>query len=188
MANSTEESVYNPPESVVQNAHCSSMEQYKEMHEKSIKNPEAFWSDIAKEFHFEQNHTGKFFDYNFDISKGEIFINWMKGGRTNLCYNCLDRHVLAGKGDAVAFYWEGNDPADRSSVTYSELLAEVCRVANFLKSRGVDKGHRVAIYMPMIKELVVAMLAVARIGAIHNIVVSVGALVEVVVVSGAWWR
>ncbi|XP_018018820.1 acetyl-coenzyme A synthetase, cytoplasmic isoform X2 [Hyalella azteca] len=170
MANSAEELVFNPPELVAKNAHCSSMEQYREMHKESIKDPEAFWSKIAKEFHFENNSVGKFFEYNFDITKGPIFIQWMKGSRTNICYNCLDRHVLAGKGDAIAFYWEGNDPADRNSVTYAELLSEVCQVANFLKSRGVAAGDRVAIYMPMIKELVVAMLAVARIGAVHNIV------------------
>ena len=81
------------------------MEQYREMHEKSIKDPEAFWSEIASEFHFEQNVTGKFLDYNFDISKGKIFIKWLEGAKTNICYNCLDRHVLAGKGDQIAYHW-----------------------------------------------------------------------------------
>ncbi|XP_071525934.1 acetyl-coenzyme A synthetase, cytoplasmic isoform X1 [Panulirus ornatus] len=164
------EQIFNPAERVAKISHCSSMEQYKQMYDKSLKDPEAFWGDIAKNFHFEQNVTGKFMDYNFDISKGKIFIRWMEGAKTNICYNCLDRHVLAGKGDQVAFYWEGNDPADAEVVTYGELLKEVCRVANVLKAKGVAKGDRVAIYMPMIKELVVAMLAVARIGAVHSIV------------------
>lgn len=75
------------------------------MYEKSLKDPEAFWGEIAKDFHFEQNVTGKFLDYNFDIAKGKIFIRWMEGAKTNICYNCLDRHVLAGKGEQVAFYW-----------------------------------------------------------------------------------
>ena len=97
--------VFNPPENVSKIAHCSSMEQYKDMHDKSVKDPEQFWGDIAKEFHFEHPHSGKFMDYNFDVSKGEIFIKWMEGARTNICYNCLDRHVLAGKADQIAFYW-----------------------------------------------------------------------------------
>lgn len=158
------------------------------MHEKSLKDPEAFWGDIAKEFHFEQAVTGKFMDYNFDVNKGTVFVKWLEGARTNICYNCLDKHVLAGKGDQVAFYWEGNDPADKETVTYSDMLNEVCRVANYLRSRGVAKGDRVAIYMPMIKELAVAMLAVARIGAVHNIVFggySADSLCERMVDAGA---
>uniref|UniRef100_A0A1I8FEE5 acetate--CoA ligase n=1 Tax=Macrostomum lignano TaxID=282301 RepID=A0A1I8FEE5_9PLAT len=107
-------------------------------------------------------------DYNFDLSKGGILRSL--GWRTNICYNALDRHVLAGRGDRVAFYWEGNDPEDRTSITYAELLRQVCRFANVLKSNGVKKGDRVAIYMPMVLELVVAMLACARIGAVHSIV------------------
>ncbi|XP_042870911.1 acetyl-coenzyme A synthetase, cytoplasmic-like isoform X1 [Penaeus japonicus] len=162
--------IYNPAEKVAKISHCSSMEQYKQMYEKSIKEPEAFWGDIAKDFYFEQGVTGKFVDYNFDTTNGKIFTRWLAGAKTNICYNCLDRHVSAGKGDQVAFYWVGNDPADAEEVTYADLLKEVCRLANYLKAKGVAKGDRVAIYMPMIKELVVAMLAVARIGAVHSIV------------------
>ncbi|XP_047495173.1 acetyl-coenzyme A synthetase, cytoplasmic-like [Penaeus chinensis] len=164
--------IFNPAEKVAKISHCSSMEQYKQMYEKSVKDPEAFWGEIAKDFYFEQGVTGKFVDYNFDTTNGKIFIRWLAGAKTNICYNCLDRHVAAGKGDQVAFYWVGNDPADAEEVTYADLLKEVCRLANYLKSKGVAKGDRVAIYMPMIKELVVAMLAVARIGAVHSIVVS----------------
>ena len=108
--------------------------------------------------------------YNFDLRKGPIKIEWMVGGKTNLCYNALDRNVDNGQGDKVAFHWVGNDPQDKGSVTYSQLLAEVCKFANVLESRGVKKGDRVALYMPMITELVVAMLACARIGAVHSIV------------------
>ncbi|XP_045615112.1 acetyl-coenzyme A synthetase, cytoplasmic isoform X2 [Procambarus clarkii] len=162
--------IFNPAQKVAKISHCSSMEQYKQMHEKSLKDPEAFWGEIAKSFHFEHSVTGKFLDYNFDISKGKIFVRWLEGAKTNITYNCLDVHVLAGHGDQVAFYWEGNDPADTEVITYGDLLKDVCQVANVLKARGVSKGDRVAIYMPMIKELVVAMLAVARIGAVHSIV------------------
>ena len=108
--------------------------------------------------------------YNFDTRKGPIKIEWMVGAKTNICYNALDRNVEAGHGDKIAFHWVGNDPQDNGSVTYSQLLAEVCKFANVLESRGVKKGDRVCIYMPMITELVVAMLACARIGAIHSIV------------------
>ncbi|XP_064098464.1 acetyl-coenzyme A synthetase, cytoplasmic-like [Macrobrachium nipponense] len=162
--------MFNPADKVAKISHCSSMEQYRKMHEKSLKDPEGFWSEIAKDFHFEENGLGQFLDYNFDVRKGKIYTKWMAGSKTNISYNCLDRHVLAGKGDQVAFHWEGNDPADAEIVTYSDLMKDVCRMSNVLKSKGVSKGDRVAIYMPMIKELVVAMLAVARIGAVHSIV------------------
>ena len=100
--------------------------------------------------------------YNFDLRKGPIKIEWMVGAKTNICYNALDRNIDNGHGDKVAFHWVGNDPQDKGSVTYSQLLAEVCKFANVLESRGVKKGDRVAIYMPMITELVVTMLACAR--------------------------
>ncbi|CAL4058814.1 unnamed protein product, partial [Meganyctiphanes norvegica] len=161
---------FQPAKRVASVSHCSSMEQYKTMHGQSLDDPEAFWSNIAKGFHFEQGVQGKFVDYNFDVSKGEIYIKWLTGATTNMCYNCLDKHVKDGKKDQVAFYWEGNDPADAESATYGALLDEVCRIANVLKKYGIKRGDRVAIYMPMIKELVVAMLAVARIGAVHSIV------------------
>ena len=98
-------SVYTPPEHIARIAHCSSMEQYREMSQTSIKEPERFWGEIAKQFYFKEECTGKFLDYNFDCSKGKIFIKWMEGAKTNICYNCLDRHVLAGDGDREAFFW-----------------------------------------------------------------------------------
>ncbi|KAH9519488.1 Acetyl-coenzyme A synthetase, cytoplasmic [Bulinus truncatus] len=94
---------------------------------------------------------------------GDIFIKWMEGAKTNISYNMLDRHVKNGLGNKVAFYWEGNDPGDHGKITYSELLVEVCKFANVLKRLGVSKGVRVAIYMPMIVELVICMLACARV-------------------------
>uniref|UniRef100_A0A8C0E8I7 Acetyl-coenzyme A synthetase n=1 Tax=Bubo bubo TaxID=30461 RepID=A0A8C0E8I7_BUBBB len=114
---------------------------------------------------------GPFLKYNFDVTKGKIFIEWMKGATTNICYNLLDRNVNEKKlGDKIAFYWEGNEPGDSAKITYSELLHKVCQFANVLRSQGVKKGDRISIYMPMILELVVAMLACARIGALHSIV------------------
>ena len=93
----------------------------------------------------------------------------MRDAKTNLSYNCLDRH-LEKSGGKTAFFWEGNDPRDEGQITYAQLHKEVCKFANVLKSKGVKKGERVAIYMPMVNELVVAMLACARIGAVHSIV------------------
>uniref|UniRef100_A0A671Z117 Acetyl-coenzyme A synthetase, cytoplasmic n=1 Tax=Sparus aurata TaxID=8175 RepID=A0A671Z117_SPAAU len=130
-----------------------------------------FWGDIAKDFFWKTKHTGQFLDYNFDVTKGEIFVKCMEGASTNICYNVLDRNVHERKlGDKVAFYWEGNEPGDELTVTYRELLQRVCQFANVLKSQGVKKGDRVSIYMPMVVELVVAMLACVRIGAVHSIV------------------
>uniref|UniRef100_A0A3Q1AYR9 Acetyl-coenzyme A synthetase n=1 Tax=Amphiprion ocellaris TaxID=80972 RepID=A0A3Q1AYR9_AMPOC len=133
--------------------------------------PAEFWGDIAKDFFWKTKHTGQFLDYNFDVTKGEIFVKFMEGASTNICYNLLDRNVHEKKlGDKVAFFWEGNEPGDELTVTYRELLQRVCQFANVLKSQGVKKGDRVSIYMPMVVELVVAMLACVRIGAVHSIV------------------
>uniref|UniRef100_A0A8C1YZW6 Acetyl-coenzyme A synthetase n=1 Tax=Cyprinus carpio TaxID=7962 RepID=A0A8C1YZW6_CYPCA len=132
---------------------------------------QCFCCYVAKDFFWKTKYTGKFLDYNFDVTKGEIFVKCMEGATTNICYNVLDRNVYERKlGDKVAFYWEGNEPGDEKTVTYRELLQQVCKFANVLKSQGVKKGDRVSIYMPMVVELVVAMLACARIGAVHSIV------------------
>ncbi|KAG9333238.1 hypothetical protein JZ751_012958 [Albula glossodonta] len=166
-----EEDVYRAPHDLVQGAHVPSFDKYKELYLKSIQNPDEFWGDIAEEFFWKTKHTGKFMDYNFDVTKGTVFIRCMEGATTNICYNMLDRNVHErGLGDKVAFYWEGNDPGDELTITYRELLQQVCRFSNVLKSLGVQKGDRVSIYMPMVVELVVAMLACARIGAVHSIV------------------
>ncbi|XP_072169814.1 acetyl-coenzyme A synthetase, cytoplasmic-like [Diadema setosum] len=163
--------LYNPNGDLQKNAHVKSLPQYKELYEQSIQDPEAFWSEIAKQFYFKTPPTpGKFLQYNFNVNDGKVFVKWLEGATTNVCYNVLDRHVKNGLGDRIAFFWEGNDPDDSSKVTYKQLLKEVCKFANVLKNHGVKKGDRVAIYMPMIVELVVAMLACARIGAMHSIV------------------
>ena len=107
--------------------------------------------------------------YNYNMDNGPVFIKWFEGAKTNITYNCIDRH-LADRGDQIAIIWEGNEPGEDAKLTYSELHEQVCKFANVLKSRGVKKGDCVSIYMPMIPELAIAMLACARIGAIHSIV------------------
>ncbi|KYM80806.1 Acetyl-coenzyme A synthetase [Atta colombica] len=165
------EKMYHPNSELAREAHCASMEQYKRMHEKSIKEPVQFWGEIAKQFYWETPAIeDKFFSYNFDLNKGDIFIKWMEGASTNISFNLLDKNVKSGNGDKIAFYWEGNDPEDYSRLTYRKLLEETCRFANVLKSKDVSVGDKVVIYMPMILELPIAMLACTRIGAIHSVV------------------
>ena len=162
--------VYQPPAFFKDVSHCASMEQYQKMYQQSIDDPYTFWNEIAKTFHWKSYPSkDNFLSYNFNISEGPIKIEWMKDGKLNICYNTLDRH-LEKRGSQIAFYWEGNNPKDEGKITYEQLHKDVCKFANVLKTRGVKKGDRVAIYMPMITELVVAMLACARIGAVHSIV------------------
>jgi len=157
--------VYTPKPEWSAKAWVRDMEQYRRMYERSIKDPAGFWGEVAQEFHWEKKWDQAL---RWDFDK-DIEIEWFKGGKTNLCYNALDRH-LATRGDRVAYYWEGNNPGDDRRITYRELHQEVCKFANVLKAKGVKKGDRVSIYMPMVLELPIAMLACARIGAIHSIV------------------
>ncbi|XP_063028242.1 acetyl-coenzyme A synthetase, cytoplasmic isoform X2 [Melospiza melodia melodia] len=163
--------VYPPRPELLPAAHIPSLSHYQRLYQRSVEEPHEFWGDIAKEFYWKSQPTGPFLKYNFDVTKGKIFIEWMKGATTNICYNVLDRNVNEKKlGDKIAFYWEGNEPGDSAKITYRELLHKVCQFANVLRSQGLKKGDRVSIYLPMIVELVVAMLACARIGALHSIV------------------
>ncbi|NQZ66830.1 MAG: acetate--CoA ligase [Lentisphaeria bacterium] len=157
--------IFNTPEEIASKAHVSSMEQYKEIYAKSYDDTDVFWSDIAKETidWFEDFHTVREYDY----TEGKV--EWYLGGKTNVSHNCIDRH-LEKRGDQTAIIWEGNDPSESQEITYKQLHAEVCRFANVLKNNGVKKGDRVTLYMPMIPELAYAMLACARIGAVHSIV------------------
>ena len=140
-------------------------EQYLTMYDASINDPETFWSEQANEFL--DWHTGwqQLTDSNF--MKGEA--RWFVGGKLNACYNCIDRH-LPKRADQTAIIWEGDDPETSAEMSYSEVHEKVCRLANALKSRGVQKGDRVCIYMPMIPEAAYAMLACTRIGAVHSVV------------------
>ncbi|WZY89343.1 hypothetical protein YC2023_046078 [Brassica napus] len=148
----------------------SSPQQYMEMHKRSMEDPAGFWSDIASEFYWKQKWSDRVVSENLDVRKGPIHIEWFKGGITNICYNCLDRNVEAGLGDKTAMFWEGNERDVDASLTYSQLLQQVCQLANYLKDVGVKKGDAVVIYLPMLMELPIAMLACARIGAVHSVV------------------
>ena len=160
--------VYAPNADLRDRAHVKSMDEYWEEYARSIADPEAFWAAKAAEFHwFKKWDTVR--SYNYDMDAGPIAIEWFAGGQTNIAYNCLDRHLDA-KGDQVAIIWEGNEPGEDATLTYKELHEQVCKFANVLKARGVNKGNRVSIYLPMVPELAIAMLACARIGAIHSIV------------------
>ncbi|MFV0530492.1 MAG: acetate--CoA ligase [Flavobacteriales bacterium] len=139
--------------------------EYKKAYKESVKNPEAFWENIAHEFLW-RKPWDKMLEYDF--TKPEV--KWFQGGKLNITENCLDRH-LKKRGNKTAIIWEPNDPDEESRhITYRQLYVKVCRFANVLKNNGVKKGDRVCIYMPMIPELAIAMLACARIGAIHSIV------------------
>ena len=160
----SEHKVYPVLKEIESRAHIRS-DQYHAMYDASINRPEEFWSQKADEFlawskPWKQVTAA-------DFSKGEI--KWFVGGKLNACYNCIDRHLKL-KADHTAIIWEGDDPKDDLTLTYRELHEQVCRLANVLKGRGVRKGDRVCIYMPMIPEAAFAMLACARIGAIHSVV------------------
>lgn len=154
-----------PPANFAGQAHCPSLEQYEAMYQRSIEDPDGFWSEIADSFEWTQKWD-KVRDFNFEHP---VSIKWFLGGKTNLSVNCLDRH-LEKRGDQTALIWEGNEPGEQSKVTYRELHEQVCKFANVLKSLGVTKGDRVCLYLQMIPELPVVMLACARIGAIHSVV------------------
>jgi acetyl-CoA synthetase len=139
---------------------------YTAMYERSIKDPNGFWAEEAKRIDWFKPFTKV---KNTSFGPGNVSIRWFEDGVTNVAHNCVDRH-LATRGDQVAIIWEGDDPGEDRKITYRELHAEVCRFANVLKARGVKKGDRVTIYPPMIPETAVAMLACARIGAIHSVV------------------
>ena len=160
----SEVKVYPAPAALAATAHIGA-EQYNEMYAHSINDPDAFWGEQAEKFVSWYKKWDKVQDWDYD----RVDIKWFTGAQLNVSYNCLDRH-LETRGDDAAIIWEGDDPAVDKKITYRELHREVCRFANVLKARGVRKGDRVSIYMPMIPEAAVAMLACARIGAIHSIV------------------
>ncbi len=146
-------------------AHCPSLDAYQEMYDRSVGDPEAFWGEIAQSFVWNKPWD-RVCDYQFD---GDVYIKWFAGGKTNLSVNALDRH-LESRGDQVAIIWEGNEPGEQSQFTYRQLHSEVCKFANVLKSLGIQKGDRVCLYLQMVPQLPIAMLACARIGAIHSVV------------------
>jgi acetyl-CoA synthetase len=139
---------------------------YKAMYEQSVKDPNAFWGEHGKRIDWMKPYTKV---KNTSYDPHNVSIKWYEDGQTNVSTNCVDRH-LAKRGDQTAIIWEGDNPAESKNITYKELHEHVCRFANVLKSHGVKKGDRVTIYLPMIPEAAYAMLACARIGAVHSIV------------------
>jgi len=154
--------LFPPPPEFSAKARIKSMEQYREMWERAKNDPEGFWGEYAQELHW-------FKPYEKVLEWNEPFATWFKNGQTNISYNCLDAHLTTWRRNKVAYIWEG-EPGDVRVLTYEMLHREVCKFANVLKSLGIKQGDRVSIYMPMVPELPIAMLACARIGAIHSVV------------------
>ncbi|MBM4015803.1 MAG: acetate--CoA ligase [Planctomycetes bacterium] len=154
-----------PPAAFAARARVGSLERYRQLYAESVTNPEGFWARQAERLHWSQKWT-RVVDADFTTAR----IRWFEGGKLNACFNCVDRHVDAGHGNQIAILWEGDDPGHDERITYRELQRRVARFANVLKKHGVAKGDRVCIYLPMIPELAISVLACARIGAIHSVV------------------
>lgn len=160
--------IYEPSDTVLKHANMSAQD-YEEMYERSVSDPTGFWRDMAQRLDWFEDPT-RVKNTHFDRHrKGGVSIRWYEDGVLNACYNCVDRH-LPMKMNKTALIWEGDDPSESKKMTYGQLRQEVSQLANALKERGVVKGDRVTIYMPMVLEAVYAMLACARIGAVHSVV------------------
>jgi len=160
---------FSPPAEFSEKAHINSLEQYQRMYDESINEPDKFWLKEAEILDWYKKPT-KAREFTWDTEKRIIDIKWFEDGELNVSYNCLDRHLDTWRKNKAAIIWQGEPEEESKILTYQELHREVCKFANVLKSKGVKKGDRVAIYLPMIPELAIAMLACARIGAIHSIV------------------
>ena len=168
MSDSSASELIHPPKATSKGAYLKSHDEYKAMYDRSISDPDGFWSEVADEFHWFKKWD-KVRSYNYDRREGPVSIEWFAGAKTNACYNCVDRHLEV-RPDKTAIIWEGNEPGEDATISYRQLHEQVCKFANVLKARGVKKGDRVSIYMPMVPEAAVAMLACARIGAVHSVV------------------
>ncbi|HSB05852.1 MAG TPA: AMP-binding protein, partial [Thermodesulfobacteriota bacterium] len=159
-----EKRVFEPPEEIKKKAYIKDMGEYKRIYKRSVDDPDGFWGEQAKVLDWYKKWDKV---SEWDFSKPEL--KWFIGGKLNVSYNCLDRH-LATKGNKAALIWQGEPLEESKTYTYQQLHYHVCKFANVLKKHGVKKGDRVSIYLPMIPELPIAMLACARIGAIHSVV------------------
>jgi len=162
---SSSEVIIPPPPEFAARAHIKSMDEYRAIYERSLKDPDGFWREQAKRIHWFRPFE-KVSDWSYETAKIKFFL----GGKTNVSYNCLDRHLKTPRRNKAALIWEGDSPEETRTITYQQLHRMVCRFANVLKANGVKKGDTVTIYMPMVPELPVAMLACSRIGAIHNVI------------------
>ena len=158
-------SLYKPSSNIIGKSHVNH-ETYEKMYEESINDPSLFWKEHGKRIDWIKPYS-KVSDVSYN--KEDLHIKWFEDGTLNASFNCLDRH-LKSKGNSVAIIWEGDDPSDSKKITYNELYEDVCKFANVLKKAGAKKGDRITIYMPMIPEATIAMLACTRIGAIHSVV------------------
>jgi len=165
----TENRKFPPPKSVKSRAYINNIQQYQQMWEQSINDPEKFWLEQAESLSWFKKPT-RALEYTWDTKARKIEHTWFRGGELNVSYNCLDRHLNTPTAKKVAILWQGEDENNVKKITYEQLHKEVCKFANVLKSKGLKKGDRVAIYMPMVPELAVVMLACTRIGAIHSII------------------
>src|SRR6059036_767464 len=157
-----ENRVFKPPKEFSAKAHIKSMAQYERMYRESVRDPEKFWGKVAQDLHWFKKWTR--------VRQWKLpFVKWFVGGRTNISYNCLDRHLETARKNKAALIWEG-EPGEIRTLTYQQLHHEVCKFANVLKILEIKKGDRVVIYMGMVPELPIAMLACARIGAVHSVV------------------
>ena len=158
-------SLYKPSSSIIEKSHVN-RETYEKMYEESINDPSLFWQKHGKRIDWIKPYS---IINDVSYNKENLHIKWFEDGTLNASFNCLDRH-LKSKGDNIAIIWEGDDPSDSKKITYNELYKDVCKFANVLKKAGAKKGDRITIYMPMIPEATIAMLACTRIGAIHSVV------------------
>jgi acetyl-CoA synthetase len=158
-----EKRLFPPPKEFAAKARIKSLDEYQKLWDQAAADPPEFWADLARE----ELHWFQLFEKA--LVWKEPFAEWFVGGKTNVSYNCLDRNLAAGLGPRTAILWEG-EPGDTRKLTYAELHREVCKFANVLKDLGITAGDRVSIYMPMVPELAIAMLACARIGAVHSII------------------
>jgi len=165
----TEDRKFPPPAALSAKAHIGSMKQYQQMWEQSVNEPDKFWLEQAKSLTWFKQPT-KSLEYTWDTANRKIEHTWFADGQLNVSYNCLDRHLKTAAAKKTALIWQGEEDKAVRKYTYEQMHKEVCKFANVLKSKGVKKGDRVAIYLPMVPELPIAMLGCARIGAIHSIV------------------
>ena len=165
----TEDRKFPPPRVISEKAYVKSLPQYEEMYRRSVENSDSFWLEQAERLDwFRKPAIAR--EYVWNSETKEVHHTWFADGQLNVSYNCLDRHLQTKRKTKPAIIWQGDSDHERATLTYEELHYNVCRFANVLKSHGMEKGDRVCIYMPMIPELAIAMLACTRIGAIHSIV------------------
>ncbi|MGL5082055.1 MAG: AMP-binding protein, partial [Microcoleaceae cyanobacterium] len=158
-----EKRLFEPSAEFSQNAHIKSLAAYQQLYERAKADPEGFWAELAEQ------ELEWFQKWDVVLDWQPPFAKWFVGGKINISHNCLDRHLTTWRRNKAALIWEG-EPGDSRTLTYAQLHREVCQMANVIKQLGVQKGDRVGIYMPMIPEAAIAMLACARIGAPHNVV------------------